>query len=81
MLGIIREVVMMAMIILAIIIVAEGKSIKAVMELALFSLMFVSALFLLRAPDVALSAIVVGAILLGLFLYTIQEVEGLEDIW
>ncbi|MFW6048081.1 MAG: hydrogenase subunit MbhD domain-containing protein [Candidatus Natronoplasma sp.] len=81
MLGIILEVVMIAMIILAIIIVAEGKSIKAVMELALFSLMFVSALFLLRAPDVALSAIVVGAILLGLFLYTIQEVEGLEDIW
>ncbi|MBS3781748.1 MAG: DUF4040 domain-containing protein [Candidatus Thermoplasmatota archaeon] len=81
MLRIIRELVMIAMIIIAIIIVSERKSIRAVMELALFSLMFVSALFLLKAPDVALSAIVVGAILLGIFLYTIQEVEGLGDIW
>ncbi|MEF8831935.1 MAG: hydrogenase subunit MbhD domain-containing protein [Candidatus Thermoplasmatota archaeon] len=81
MLEIIREIVMMAMILIAIFIVMERKSIRAIMELALFSLMFVSALFLLKAPDVALSAIVVGAILVGLFLYTIQEVEGLEDIW
>ncbi|MFP4000275.1 MAG: hydrogenase subunit MbhD domain-containing protein [Thermoplasmata archaeon] len=81
MLRIIRELMLIAMIILAVVIVSEDKAIKAVIELALLSLMFVGVLFLLQAPDVALSAIVVGAILLGIFLYTIQEVEGLEDIW
>lgn len=80
MLGIIHKVILIAMMILAIIIIEEDTSIRAVMELALFSLLFVVSLFLLKAPDVALSAIVVGAIVLGLFLYTIEEVEGLKNV-
>lgn len=80
MLGIINEIILIAMIVIAVIIVLENSSIKAVIELALFSLMFAFALFLLKAPDVALSAIVVGAVVVGIFLYTIQEVEGLENI-
>ncbi|MEF8873439.1 MAG: hydrogenase subunit MbhD domain-containing protein [Candidatus Thermoplasmatota archaeon] len=80
MLEIIHEVILVAMMILAIIIIEEDTSIRAVMELALFSLLFVVSLFLLKAPDVALSAIVVGAIVLGLFLYTIEEVEGLKNV-
>ncbi|MBS3816245.1 MAG: DUF4040 domain-containing protein [Candidatus Thermoplasmatota archaeon] len=80
MLGIILEIILMAMIVLAVIVVLESSSIRAVIELALFSLMFAVSLFMLKAPDVALSAIVVGAVVVGIFLYTIQEVEGLEGI-
>ncbi len=80
MLEIINEIILIAMVVVAVIIVLEDSSIRAVVELALFSLMFAFALFNLKAPDVALSAIVVGAIVVGIFLYTIQEVEGLKNI-
>ncbi|GEM_PF-556125 len=81
MLGIIHELLLIGMIVTAVIIVLETKTIRAVLELALFSLLFVIVLFLLKAPDVALSAIVVGAMILGLLLYTVQEVEGLRNVF
>lgn len=74
MLGIIHEVVLIAMILLAVVIIEQRNLIKAVIAFALLNLMLAIALFQLKAPDVALSAIVVSALLIGIFLYTIEEV-------
>ncbi len=75
MLGIIREVVFIAMMLLAVVIVEQKNLIRAVIAFALLNLMLTVALFLLKAPDVALSAAVVSALLIGFFLYTIGEVS------
>ncbi|NJD98328.1 DUF4040 domain-containing protein [Thermococcus sp. LS1] len=74
MLGTILDVVFVAMIILAVAVVEEKNLVNAVVKYSLLSLLFILALFELRAPDVALSAIVVGAIVIGIFLFTIEEV-------
>jgi len=74
MLGTILDVVFIAMIILAIAVVEEKNLVSAVVKYSLLSLLFVLALFELNAPDVALSAIVVGAMVIGIFLFTIEEV-------
>ncbi|HDZ36541.1 MAG TPA: DUF4040 domain-containing protein [Thermococcus sp.] len=74
MLGTILDVVFIAMIILAIAVVEEKNLVSAVVKYSLLSLLFVLALFELNAPDVALSAIVVGAMVIGVFLFTIEEV-------
>ena len=74
MLGIIHEIVLIAMILLAIIVIEQKHLLKAVIAFALLNLMLTIALFQLKAPDVALSAIVVSALLIGIFLYTIEEV-------
>ena len=76
MLGTILDVVFIAMILLAIAVVEEKNLVSAVVKYSLLSLLFVLALFELKAPDVALSAIVVGAIVIGVFLFTIEEVTG-----
>ncbi|NJE08531.1 DUF4040 domain-containing protein [Thermococcus sp. M39] len=78
MLGIIHEFLLFVMIIIAIAVIEEDDLISAVVKYALLSLIFVLILFQLKAPDVALSAIVVGAIIIGVFLFTIEEVEKLE---
>ncbi|NJE60356.1 hydrogenase subunit MbhD domain-containing protein [Thermococcus sp. 21S7] len=74
MLGTILDVVFVAMILLAVGVVEEKNLVSAVVKYSLLSLLFVLALFELKAPDVALSAIVVGAIVIGVFLFTIEEV-------
>ena len=75
MLGIIHEIILIAMIVLAVIIVEEDDLLNAVVELALLSTFLIVIMFLLQAPDVALSAAVVGALLIGAFIYTIEGVK------
>ncbi len=76
MLEIINEIVLISMILLAFLVIEEKVMISAVIKYALMGLMLVFALFYLKAPDVALSAIVVGALVIGLFVYTIEEVSS-----
>ena len=73
---IIHELLLVSMIILSIAVIEEKNLIGAVIEFSLLSLIFVIILFQLEAPDVALSAIVVGALIIGVFIFTIEEVEG-----
>ncbi|MFO8133079.1 MAG: hydrogenase subunit MbhD domain-containing protein [Thermoplasmatota archaeon] len=75
MLVIIREIVLIAMVLLAVVIVEQKNLIRAVIAFALLNLLLGVILFLLKAPDVALSAAVVSALLIGFFLYTIGEVS------
>jgi len=72
--GIIHEVLLLAIILLAISVVEAERLTSAVLRYGLLGLVFTVVLIQLRAPDVALSAVVVGAIVTGLFLYTIREV-------
>lgn len=75
MLGTIHEVLLAAIILLSVSVVEAEKLSAAVLRYGLLSLAFVIVLIQLKAPpDVALSAVVVGAIVTGLFLYTIKEV-------
>jgi len=73
--GIILEILFIIMIFLSIAVVEEKNLVNAVVKYAFLSLTFVLVLVLLKAPDVALSAIVVGAVIIGAFLFTIKEVE------
>ncbi|RLF83647.1 sodium:proton antiporter [Thermococci archaeon] len=73
--GIILEILFIIMILLSIAVVEEKNLVNAVVKYAFLSLTFVLVLVLLKAPDVALSAIVVGAVIIGAFLFTIKEVE------
>ncbi len=75
MLGIIHEIVLIAMMLLAVVVIEQRNLLRAVIAFALLNLMLTVALFQLKAPDVALSAIVVSAVLIGIFLYTIEEVS------
>lgn len=74
MLGTIHEALLVAIILLSVSVVEAKKLTSAVLRYGLLSLAFVIVLIQLRAPDVALSAVVVGAIVTGLFLYTVKEV-------
>ncbi|WP_175059523.1 hydrogenase subunit MbhD domain-containing protein [Thermococcus sp. 2319x1] len=73
--GIILDILLLTMILLSIAVVEEENLVSAVVKYAFLSLAFVLVLALLKAPDVALSAIVVGAVVIGVFLFTIREVE------
>lgn len=73
--GIILDVLLLTMILLSIAVIEEKNLVSAVVKYAFLSLAFVLVLTLLKAPDVALSAIVVGAVVIGVFLFTIREVE------
>ncbi|AIF68854.1 sodium:proton antiporter [Palaeococcus pacificus DY20341] len=75
MLGIIHELLLVVMILIAVSVVEDEDLVSAVVKYALMSLVFVLVLIQLKAPDVALSAVVVGAVIIGIFLYTIKEVE------
>ncbi len=70
------EIMLLLMIVLAIVAIEDRNLIGSIIELSLLTLVFGTVLFMLKAPDVALSALVVGGIIIGLFLYTIREVEG-----
>lgn len=72
--GIIHELLLLAIILLSISVVEAERLTSAVLRYALLGLAFAIVLLQLRAPDVALSAVVVGAIVTGLFLYTVKEV-------
>ena len=74
--GTILSVLMAAMVLLAVSVVESREPVRAVIRYGLLGLVFVLVLILLRAPDVALSAVVVGAVLTGLFLYAVGEVKG-----
>ncbi len=63
------------MIVLAVIIVEEDELLNAVVELALLSTFLIVIMFQLKAPDVALSAAVIGALMIGTFIYTIEGVK------
>ena len=73
--GIIHEALLIALILSSIAVIEEKRLVSAVIKYALMGLIFIVVLLQLRAPDVALSSIVVGAIVIGVFLYTIKEVE------
>ncbi|WP_456398415.1 hydrogenase subunit MbhD domain-containing protein [Palaeococcus sp. (in: euryarchaeotes)] len=73
--GIIHEVLLIALILSSVAVIEEKRLVSAVIKYALMGLIFIVVLLQLRAPDVALSSIVVGAIVIGVFLYTIKEVE------
>ncbi len=75
MLGIIHDILLLMMVILSVAIIEEKNLVNAVVEYILLGLTFAVVLFQLGAPDVALSAIVVGAVVVGLFLFTIGEVR------
>ncbi len=70
------EIMLVLMIVLSIVAIEDRNLIGSVIELSLLTLVFGTALFMLKAPDVALSALVVGGIIIGLFIYTIEEVKG-----
>lgn len=72
--GTTHELLLVAIVLLAVSVVEAKELTSAVLRYALLSLAFIIALIQLKAPDVALSAVVVGAIVTGLFLYTIKEV-------
>ncbi len=68
------EIMLVLMIVLSIVAIEDKNLIGSVIELSLLTLVFGVVLFMLKAPDVALSALVVGGIIIGLFIYTIKEV-------
>lgn len=76
MLEIVFEILLILMIILAVVAVEDRNIIGSVIELSLLTLVFGAVLFMLKAPDVALSALVVGGIIIGIFIYTIEEVKS-----
>ncbi len=78
MLGIIHDLLLLMMIVLSAAVVEERNLVNAVVEYILLGLAFAIVLFQLGAPDVALSAIAVGAVVVGLFLFTIGEVRKWE---
>ncbi len=73
--GIIHELLLLLMIVLSVAVVEEKNLVNAVIEYILLGLAFTIVLFQLNAPDVALSAVVVGAVVVGLFLFAIGEVR------
>ena len=75
MLGIIHEIILIAMIILALITVEMKNLLNAVIGLAMLSTFLIIIMFQLKAPDVALSAAVIGALMIGTFIYTIEGVK------
>jgi multicomponent Na+:H+ antiporter subunit A len=77
--AIIHEILLIFIVILAVLTVEQRDLIKAVISFALLNLILAIVLFQLKAPDVALSAIVVSALLIGIFLYTIREVNKLRS--
>ncbi len=73
--AIILKILLISMIVVSVAVVEERNLIAAVIDFSLLSLIFVVVLFQLKAPDVALSAIVVGALVIGIFIFTIEEVR------
>ncbi|AEH24323.1 hydrogenase subunit MbhD domain-containing protein [Pyrococcus yayanosii] len=63
------------LILLALFVILHSKILPALVAYSLAGLSFILLLILLRAPDVALSAIVVGALVIGLFIFAHESVR------
>lgn len=79
MLEIIHEILLILLIVLAIIIIESKNFISAVIIYGVLSAIFAVVLFQLQAPDVALSSIVAGVALFGIFIFIIRKTEECEE--
>ena len=68
---------------LALVVVLHRDFLASLITYGLVSLAFILLLLLLKAPDVVLSAIVVGALVTGLFIFAYESTEedGKIEIW
>lgn len=78
MLEIIHEILLMVIVVLAIIIIESKNFISAIILYGVLSGIFAVVLFQLQAPDVALSSIVAGIALFGVFIFVIHKTEECE---
>ncbi|MCD6466448.1 MAG: DUF4040 domain-containing protein [Methanomicrobia archaeon] len=78
MLEIIHEILLMVIVVLAIIIIESKNFISAIILYGVLSAIFAVVLFHLQAPDVALSSIVAGIALFGVFIFVIHKTEECE---
>ncbi|RLF93095.1 sodium:proton antiporter [Thermococci archaeon] len=78
MLEIIHEILLMVIVVLAIIIIESKNFISAIILYGVLSAIFAVVLFQLQAPDVALSSIVAGIALFGVFIFVIHKTEECE---
>ncbi|MCK4432736.1 MAG: DUF4040 domain-containing protein [Methanomicrobia archaeon] len=79
MLEIIHEILLILLVVLAIIIIESKNFISAVIIYGVLSAIFAVVLFQLQAPDVALSSIVAGVALFGIFIFVIRKTEECEE--
>lgn len=79
MLEIIHEILLILLVVLAIIIIESKNFISAVIIYGVLSGIFAVVLFQLQAPDVALSSIVAGVALFGIFIFVIRKTEECEE--
>ncbi|ASJ16696.1 cation:proton antiporter [Thermococcus chitonophagus] len=68
---------------LALVVVLHRDFLASLITYGLVSLAFILLLLLLKAPDVALSAIVVGALVTGLFIFAYESTgeSGKVELW
>ncbi len=78
MLEIIHEILLVVIVVLAIIIIESKNFISAIILYGVLSAIFAVVLFQLQAPDVALSSIVAGIALFGVFIFVIHKTEECE---
>jgi len=78
MLEIIHEILLIVIVVLAIIILESKNFISAIIVYGVLSTIFAVVLFQLQAPDVALSSIVAGMALFGVFIFVIHKTEECE---
>jgi len=78
MLEIIHEILLIVIVVLAIIIIESKNFISAIIVYGVLSGIFAVVLFQLQAPDVALSSIVAGIALFGVFIFVIHKTEECE---
>jgi multicomponent Na+:H+ antiporter subunit A len=78
MLEIIHEILLIVIVVLAIIIIESKNFISAIIVYGVLSAIFAVVLFQLQAPDVALSSIVAGIALFGVFIFVIHKTEECE---
>jgi len=78
MLEIIHEILLIVIVVLAIIIIESKNFTSAIIVYGVLSGIFAVVLFQLQAPDVALSSIVAGIALFGVFIFVIHKTEECE---
>jgi len=78
MLEIIHEILLIVIVVLAIMIIESKNFISAIIVYGVLSTIFAVVLFQLQAPDVALSSIVAGMALFGVFIFIIHKTEECE---
>ncbi len=77
--GIIHEILLVVLIGVAIGILESKDFIRAIILYGVLSAIFAVVLFQLQAPDVALSSIVAGGALFGIFIFIIYKTERYEQ--